>query len=516
MQQEYDYIVIGSGIAGLFTALLASEYGRALIVTKGRIDDTNTRLAQGGIAAAVGKDDSPEKHVQDTIVAGAGLCDPDMVAILAREGPQRILDLISLGVPFDTLHGELALAREGAHSINRILHAGGDATGAHIETTLAQAVRSSGIALREHNLVTHLLVKDGTAYGIEALPEGDSETVQYRAQFIVLCTGGAGQLFRHTTNPEVATGDGVALAFEAGAQVMDMEFYQFHPTAFAIPGAPTFLVSEAARGEGAILRDVTGRAFMKDYHEMADLAPLDIVSRAIVNEMQKAGSDHVLLDMTHLPEQRVKMRFPHISRFALEHGLDITSSPIPVAPAAHYMMGGVKVDAGSMTSIRNLYACGEVACTGVHGANRLASNSLLESVVFSKRAVEHSRGRLPSTLLSQRREEVFPLPTPRSADGGDVHLSRRALQDLAWQQVGILRSGDGLRAAVRQLRAWAKSAPPPHNRESHELQNLLTIARLMSEAALIREESRGAHYRTDFPQTSPEWAKHIVLTRESV
>ena len=464
MKDEFDYIIIGSGIAGLFTALLARKYGSVLIITKGRIDDTNTRLAQGGIAAAVGSDDSPEKHIQDTLEAGAGLCDEEMVSILAREGPERILDLINLGVPFDTLHGELALTREAAHSVRRILHAGGDATGAHIETTLTEAVRQSSMSVREHTLATRLIVENGVATGVDALDERSGETLRFTGRSLVLTTGGAGQLFRHTTNPEVATGDGVALAFRAGAQVMDMEFYQFHPTAFRIPEAPCFLVSEAARGEGGILRDVHGRAFMKDYHPMADLAPRDIVSRAIVQEMRKTSSDHVLLDVTHLPGQRIRTRFPHIYRFAQEHGLDITTTQIPVAPAAHYMMGGVKVNAEGMSTIRGLYACGEVACTAVHGANRLASNSLLESLVFARRVVEHSQGNLNPDVSKQHREELTVLPHRQLGPDGVPPMGLAALQAMVWDHVGIVRNGDDLLHAAQTLSEWSDSIPAPSDR----------------------------------------------------
>jgi L-aspartate oxidase len=437
-----------------------------------------------------------------------------MVAILAREGPQRILDLINLGVPFDTVQGELALGREGAHSVPRVLHAGGDATGAHIETTLARAVHSASIALREHCLATDIIVENRMAVGVRALDEQSRTTLQFNGRHIILATGGAGRLFSHTTNPEVATGDGVALAFRAGAHITDMEFYQFHPTAFRIPDAPCFLVSEAVRGEGGILRDAQGRAFMKDYHHMADLAPRDVVSRAIVREMRRTSSDHVLLDITHLPAERIRMRFPHIYRFGLEHGVDMTTSPVPVAPAAHYMMGGVKVNPASMSTIANLYACGEVSCTGVHGANRLASNSLLESVVFAKRIVEHACGRLTVEPLSERKEMTITLPH-RSAGGHIPPLTLNALQHLAWDKVGIVRNGDDLLAAALVLAAWSTSLPKPANRTVHEFSNLLTVARLMTEAAIVREESRGAHYRTSYLHTSPQWERHITLVKES-
>jgi L-aspartate oxidase len=394
MQQEYDYIIIGSGIAGLFAALAAQERGSVLLLTKGSIHDSNTRYAQGGIAAAVGHDDTPELHLRDTLDAGAGLCDEEAVRVLTYEGPQRVAELIQMGVVFDQLHGETALAREGAHSQARVLHAGGDATGAHIELTLADLAQSSRVHIMEYAVATQIQVdrSTGEATGVEVLEVQGGRQVAFRGRHIILASGGAGQLFRSTTNPEVATGDGVALAFRAGAELMDMEFYQFHPTALQMFGAPRFLISEAVRGEGGILRNQAGTAFMKAYHPLGDLAPRDVVSRAMVAEMERSGSDHVLLDVTHLPSSRVVARFPTIHQTCLHHGVDMTRQAIPVAPAAHYMMGGVKTNIWGETTIPGLYACGEVSCTGVHGANRLASNSLLETIVFSKRIVERTLG----------------------------------------------------------------------------------------------------------------------------
>ena len=341
---DYDYIIIGSGIAGLNTALLAREHGSALILTKGRVDDCNTRYAQGGIAAAIGAGDTPALHMQDTLSAGAGLCDREAVAVLTAEGPQRVANLIQWGVPFDTMHGEISLGMEGAHSRPRILHAGGDATGQHIEVALADRVAESEIKVLEYTLATELVVDKGRAVAVETLDCRTGQRETFSGRNIVIGAGGAGQLFKYTTNPEVATGDGVALAFRAGARVMDMEFYQFHPTALRLEGAPTFLLSEAMRGEGAVLRDNEGRAFMSDYHPLADLAPRDIVSRAIVSEMEKADSPTVYLDISHLSGDLIQSRFPTIYRFCQNYGLDITREPAPVAPAAHYMMGGIKID----------------------------------------------------------------------------------------------------------------------------------------------------------------------------
>jgi L-aspartate oxidase len=391
MMTHYDYIIVGSGIAGLYTALLAKEAGSVLIITKGSIEDCNTRHAQGGIAAPISKNDSPELHFKDTMAAGNDLCDPEAVRILSTEAADRIADLIKFGVPFDTVNGEITLTREAAHSVPRILHAGGDATGEHIEVTLSRQVRMSSIKVLEYFLATNIILDGDQVKGIRAFDCRTGLIEDYECRFVILATGGAGRLYKYTTNSDVATGDGIALAYQTGAEVTDMEFFQFHPTAIRLPGVPPFLISEAVRGEGGLLRDVDGHRFMPDYTPDADLAPRDVVARSIVYQMTKTGSDRVFLDVTHLPSQQVTTRFPHIYRFCMDHGLDITKGPIPVAPAAHYFMGGVKVNVWGETNIKGLFAAGETACTGVHGANRLASNSLLEVVVFSKRIVERTK-----------------------------------------------------------------------------------------------------------------------------
>jgi len=511
---QYDYIIVGSGIAGLYTALLAKKYGSVLITTKGSIDDCNTKYAQGGIAAAIGSMDSPELHFQDTIAAGDGLCDAAAVRILVNEAAASIAELVNLGVPFDTLDGEIALAREAAHSVSRILHAGGDATGEHIEVTLSNQVRSLQIRVLEDSLVTEILVNKGTVAGIRVLDCRTGAIEEFECRFLILATGGAGQLFKITTNSDVATGDGIALAFNAGAEITDMEFYQFHPTALRLPGVTPFLISEAVRGEGGILRNVDGRCFMTDYTPDGDLAPRDIVARSILYEMKKTGSDKVFIDVTHLPSYTVTTRFPHIYRFCLEHGLDITRELIPVAPAAHYMMGGVKTNTWGETNIPGLFACGETACTGVHGANRLASNSLLEAVVFSRRIIEKTGGQVSlATLVVGQSADVHrtlslrQVPTPMPA------LSLAALKTLQWDKVGIIRGKEDLVQAVDILAAWHKSLPRPADRSSYELSNLLLTGRLVTEAALVREESRGAHFRTDFPQSSSQWQHHIIFNK---
>jgi L-aspartate oxidase len=514
---DYDYIIIGSGIAGLNTALLAQGYGSVLIITKGKIDDCNTRYAQGGIAAAVGPGDSPTLHMRDTLTAGAGLCDPEAVDVLTREGPQRVANLIQWGVPFDTSEGKVSLGREGAHSMPRILHAGGDATGAHIEVTLSALVAKAKVTVLEYTLATRLLVEDGEARAVETLNSTTGERQTFTGRFVVVATGGAGQVFRYTTNPEVATGDGVALAYLGGAQVMDMEFYQFHPTALWLEGAPTFLLSEAMRGEGAILRDIDHKPFMANYHPMADLAPRDVVSRAIALEMEKANGAAVYLDISHLPADTVQSRFPTIYNFCLYYGVDITRDPVPVAPAAHYMMGGVRIDTWGRTNIKGLYACGEASCSAVHGANRLASNSLLDTLVFAQRLVASSLGQAPQQAHDSQNHNVYATLEPREMVCASMpSFSRTAFQDLMWRNVGINRRGSRLLLAARILNAWERTMPDPVNREDYELRNMVLLGRLMVEAALLRQESRGSHFREDFPETSTEWEKHVVLSREEI
>ena len=507
----YDYIIIGSGIAGLYTALLAKEAGSVLVLTKGSIEDCNTRYAQGGIAAPIGGNDSPELHLQDTIDAGDGLCDLEAVRILVTEAPDRIADLIKFGVPFDTLDGEIALTREAAHSVPRIIHAGGDATGEHIEVTLSRRVRMSSIKVLEYCLATQIILEAGKVKGVRALDCRTGLVEEYECRFVIIATGGAGRLFKYTTNSEVATGDGIVLAFQAGAEITDMEFFQFHPTAVRLPGVPPFLISEAVRGEGGILRNVEGYQFMSDYTPEAELAPRDVVARSILYEMRKTGSDRVFLDVTHIPARRVATRFPHIYRFCLDHGLDITKGLIPVAPAAHYLMGGVKVNTWGETNIDGLFAAGETACTGVHGANRLASNSLLEVVVFSKRIVEKTRDTANANQSAITTQADCYHLEERKKLKAVPRLNLSNLESLLWDNVGIVRSAEGLSRAVDVLANWQALLPQSTDRPSYELNNMVLNARLMAEAALLRQESRGAHFRTDFPKSSSDWQKHIVF-----
>jgi len=515
----YDYIIIGSGIAGLFTALLASKHGSVLLLTKAALEESNTRYAQGGIAAAISPSDSPRIHFEDTISAGAGLCDERAVEVLTNEAPGRIRDLLSLNVPFDRKDGELALGLEGAHRVRRVLHAGGDATGFHIEKTLCRALAHAGVEVVESCFVTEILIENGRAVGVTTIHDqiaesSESRTTTYHGHRIVLASGGAGQLFSHTTNPSVATGDGLALAYRAGAEVADIEFYQFHPTALAIPGQPAFLLSEALRGEGAYLRNSEGVRFMQQVHPQAELAPRDIVSRAISAEMAKNRATHVFLDLTHLPSEMIKSRFPTIYAYCRNVGLDMTVDPLPVAPAAHYLMGGVRTNLWGETNIPGLYACGEVACTGAHGANRLASNSLLEGLVFGARIVERTTN-ASSSKPSRGFSNPLKIHDTEEFVTRELHTQEPSLEDLRdlmWNRVGLVRDEPGLSEARNTLSAWQYSLPKPRTTAEFELSNMILIGRLMAIAARQRRESRGGHWRSDFPMSDPSWECHIVLS----
>ena len=509
--KEYDFIVIGSGIAGLYTALLAAACGSVLILTKGHIDDCNTRFAQGGIAAALATEDSVELHFEDTVRAGDGLSDPAAVRLLVTEAPERISDLVKLGVPFDTDGGRIALTLEAAHRVPRILHAGGDATGAHIEGTLTAQVRGAGIPVMENYLATNILLEDGRVRGVRALNSYSGEVLELGCRHLVLATGGAGQLFTVTTNPYVATGDGVALAYRSGALIMDMEFFQFHPTALILPDVPPFLLSEAVRGEGAVLRNVRGQRFLPEYTPQAELAPRDVVTRSIVSEMHRTGSDRVYLDATALPASVITARFPTIYRYCLDHGLDITREQVPTAPAAHYLMGGVRVNRWGQTSLPGLYAAGETACTSVHGANRLASNSLIEVLVFAHGIIEGIRNDVHEPLAGTADETRILRDRGHASDLAPPP-DRATLQTLLWEKAGIIRDGAALSSAATTLAAWQNLLSGADDPLSHELANMVTCGRLLTEAALARTESRGAHFRSDYPRPDAAWEHHVQLS----
>lgn len=501
-------VVVGTGIAGLITAYRASKRHDVILVTKSELAESNTKYAQGGIAAALFPDDSVASHVADTMRAGAGLCDPIAVEVLCGEGPQRVRDLIALGVEFDRIasgehRGELARGHEAAHSARRVIHAGGDATGLAIEVALLRAVRALAVEVHEYTFMRDLVVADGRVVGVDVIgPEGPRVIP---ADLVVLASGGAGQLYSHTTNPTVTTGDGVAAAWRAGAELADVEFYQFHPTSLAVPGNP--LVSEAVRGDGAVLLDESGHRFMLDVHPDGELAPRDVVARGIAAAMERQGGRPVMLDATALGREYLAERFPGITRVCAEHGFDWAAEPVPVTPAAHYWMGGIRTDVAGRTSLPGLFAVGEAACTGVHGANRLASNSLLESLVFAWRA---------SDALDEAVEPVISGRTTRTlellpASEGTTAVSRMGLQQLMWRLVGLERSAEGLREAAATLASWRADGDTVADGENR---NLLDLARLVVASALRREESRGAHDRTDFPETGDDFEYSVAWTQK--
>lgn len=519
---QTDCVVVGGGIAGLFTALQLSAYAKVTLVTKKSIEDSNTRWAQGGIAAVISEIDSPALHKQDTLMAGAGLCDPESVDILVHEGTDAVRQLIDFGIQFDKENGQIALTKEGAHSRRRILHAQGDATGAEIVRGLTELVlKEDNITVLENHYVLDIVSTEDRCHGVHVLtPEQDKIIIQ--GQAVVLATGGAGQLYRYTTNPDIATGDGFALAYRAGAQVTDMEFIQFHPTVLFYPDAPRFLISEAVRGEGAILRNTYGEPFMSKYHALGDLAPRDIVSRAILQEIQQSGNPYVYLDFTHESDEKIKSRFPTIYRTCLQYGLNLMSDWIPVAPAAHYIMGGVKTGWNGQTSVTGLYACGEVACTGVHGANRLASNSLSEAIVFGNRIVQHIREHCLSKSLPEGIKMDLAYPLEKYPQEG-LKWKRQLLEKrLQLQKKMVTYAGlERNLASLQTIKNWIEQVWSETNTsflqtdEQVEFVNMLTCSLLVVQSALTRDESRGGHYRSDFPQPNDSmWKKHIVLQRD--
>ncbi len=501
-------LIVGSGIAGLYVALRVREEGlRPVVVTKSGLAESNTRYAQGGIAAALGADDTTELHSKDTIRAGAGITDRHAAEVLASEAPRRIADLVRYGVPFDTIEGRIALGREGGHSRARIVHAGGDATGLQIEETLRARVLEAGIEARERSRLRALRPgPDGTVTAVLSREDG-TQVEEVSGRPVVLATGGTGSLYRQSSNPATATGEGVALAFRAGALVTDMEFIQFHPTVFAKEGAPRFLITEALRGEGAVLRNHAGEQFLLRYHPDAELATRDVVSRAIHQEMRRTDEPFVYLDATRIPRERLYVRFPSICRFLADHGLDPSRDLIPVSPMAHYMIGGVTTDLDGRTSLPGLWACGEVASTGVHGANRLASNSLLEGVVFGERVARQLASPVPGGPRDAPRMQSLPLPAGQGKD--DRLACFRDVGAILWNDVGIVRDRTGLRDAVGRLEEWrSRSDPPDATSLPNASANAALTALLIANAALAREESRGAHYRSDFPRPSPRWKYH--------
>jgi L-aspartate oxidase len=509
-----DFLVIGSGVAGLRAAIELSQAGRVLMLTKGHPYESSSMFAQGGVAVALSEEDDVSIHLTDTLKAGHGLCRGEAVRVLVEEGPERIQELIAWGAKFDKAGRRFAFTREAAHSRSRILRAHGDATGNEmVRALMAHADRQPRIRRVDRHFTIDLLMADGRCCGAVALNELSGEYVIVPASAVVLSTGGAGQIYARTTNPPSATGDGVAMALRAGAVLADMEFVQFHPTSLYLPSSPPFLLSEAIRGEGGRLRNIKGELFMQRYHPDGPLAPRDVVARAIWSEMAATRARHVYLDVTHLGAAFVKRRFPTIYATCLRYDIDITEEWIPVSPSAHYMMGGVWTNLDGSTTLPGLFAAGEVACSGVHGANRLASNSLLEGLVFGRRAARaaieqagHQRG--PEALDPSLWE---PGPVGKLDDPEKL---RSSLRRLMWGKVGLVRSRDSLISATAQLSRWSRMLSGAFGtRPALEVKNMVQVGGCVAEAALWRENSVGAHYRSDVPQTKrPGWKQHSLIS----
>ena len=514
---EADFLVIGAGVAGLRAAIELAPAGRVVVLVKRELADSSTQFAQGGIAAALSDEDEISLHLQDTLNAGDGLCNEAAARVLVEDAPERIEELIAWGTQFDRDGTKLTFGREGAHSRNRILHAHGDSTGREIQRALyAKAQNLHEISIREFEFSTDLITDAGRVCGVRVIDEHGQENTIH-ASAVLLATGGMGQLYLNTTNPSVATGDGVAMAYRAGAEVTDLEFIQFHPTALYLKKAPRFLLSEALRGEGAYLRNMEMSRFMAKYHPMAELAPRDVVARAIMHELERirAKDPVVYLDLTHLDAAHVQKRFPRIYKTCLQYNVDITEEPVPIRPAAHYAMGGVRTNLDGRTSLPGLYAAGEAAGTGVHGANRLASNSLLEGLVFGARAGKKMRDE-----LKVRAQKASGLPPAAYSNGPvsvPVDASISELQTLMWNQVGIVRTGSGLKQTIKRLEEIAPQVSRPHSRREFEARNMQIAGLLVARSALAREESRGAHYRTDFPDhNDAKFRKHSVIRTDKI
>ncbi len=516
-----DVLVIGSGAAGLRAAIEASNYGQVILLAKCPLAESNTYYAQGGLAAALAPGDSVENHVKDTMRTGCGLCDEDVVRNVIAAAPQHIKQMQDWGVGFDSEDGEFMLGREGGHGESRIVHAGGDATGKALAEVLAEKVRrAENIKIFSDCFAIDLLT-DPPAGGDNACCVGAiTYNQRYGIQMIlarqtILASGGTGSLWRETTNPPCATADGIAMGFRAGAAVADAEMMQFHPTTLYVAGATRALISEAVRGEGAYLKDREGRRFMEDYHEMGELAPRDIVSRAIYEQTGKTGFTHVFLDVRHIGGEKFAERFPQIDDICRSFGINPAADLIPVHPAAHYMIGGLKTDSDGRTGLEGLFACGETACTGLHGANRLASNSLTEALIFGQRCGE---------LAGQAAAEESNKLTPRHMDFSNVQSQRteldladirNSLRSLMWRNVGIERHGDRLKETLEIISFWGRYVLDKEfwARDGWEIQNMLTAAYIIGRCAQLRTESRGVHHRTDYPETDPKWATHQQLRR---
>jgi L-aspartate oxidase len=520
MAQKYDFLVLGSGIAGLSFALRVADHGTVAVITKKESAESNTNYAQGGIAAVLDASDSVESHVKDTLIAGAGLCDPAIVEIVVHEGPERVKELMTLGAEFSHQNGRLHFGREGGHSANRIVHAA-DTTGREVEGTLLRRIHEHpNINLFEYHFAVELITEhhmgqhvsklrpDMHCYGAYVLDEKNDRVETVLAKSTLLATGGSGRVYLHSTNPAIATGDGVAMAYRAKARLENMEFVQFHPTSLYHPEADSFLISEAVRGEGAVLMNVDGERFMPSYDSRAELAPRDIVARAIDDQLKQRGDDYVYLDISHKPAQDILDHFPNIYETCLGFGIDITSQPIPVVPAAHYQCGGVKTDAHARTSISGLFACGEVACTGLHGANRLASNSLLEALVFGHRAVDTAVKYAASVSWREDIPEWDDSGTAHPAQWVLISHNQDELRRVMWDYVGIVRSVLRLERAERRTKLLYEETEAFYRRSRVsaglcELRNMIAVAFLIIRSAQMRRESRGLHFMVDYPEKDP-------------
>jgi L-aspartate oxidase len=514
-QLEFDTLVIGSGLAGLTAAYHSSHFGRVAIVTKSELDTSNSWFAQGGIAAVTASDDSPEFHIRDTLEAGRGLCDYDAVEVLVTEGRERVRELIEMGMPFDRdENGEIVLGLEGGHHQRRILHAGGDATGKELTRFMLQkVVEIKNIFPFEFTAVVRLLEEEGTVWGIQGLDFYTGENIIFKAKAVIIATGGLSRIYSRSTNPHTATGDGIALAYDAGARVADLEFVQFHPTALYLPGKEAFLISEAVRGEGAWLLDNNGERFMKGIHPLAELAPRDVVAYHIFRQMQKDDSEYVHLSLLHLNPGIIHKRFATIGQKLAEYGIDMAHDLIPVAPAAHYMVGGILSGLHGETNLKGLFVCGEAASTGVMGANRLASNSLLECLVFGKRASEKA-----ASLKQWQGKFKEVMPFSVSPDNEQQFLElKNEMAGLMMKKLGIIRNGKDMKFSLTRLKEIYYQVKDHRNDYNLlKIKNIAQICLFISQAALMREESRGGHIREDFPEEDPRFRVHIIQQKDRV
>ncbi len=509
LKYKFDFLIVGSGIAGLYAAQYASKFGKVGLITKTNLDISNSYNAQGGIAVALGSGDSPKKHFEDTIEAGRGLCDRDSVEILVNEGPERIHELIDMGMQFDTENGKLSFGLEGGHHHKRIIHAGGDSTGKQfVKFMLSKVLKNKNISIFENTIVLELISDTIKCYGVYAYNHKNNENVLFISDSVVLSMGGCSAIYSLSTNPHISTGDGVALAYNVGAQIADMEFLQFHPTSFYSPTGETFLISEAVRGEGAYLVNYKNERFMLGIHELAELAPRDVVSQAIFNELKSSKKNHVFLKLDHLDPVKIKKRFPFIFNECQKYGVDMTKS-IPVAPAAHYMIGGIRTNVGGETNIKGLYACGEVASTGVMGANRLASNSLLECIVFGKRAINSAlKNKFSEPLDKDFKFKKYKINYSKEQE---FVLLKNKLSEIMTQNIGILRNEKSIKKAICEIEKIQNEFNYEDNEYfSIKLKNLITVCLLISKPALLRKESRGSHIREDYPDMNSQFKFHSV------